>query len=394
MRRGAAFVLASPTDARSLLAVASELAARGAAVQVFVLGGPESGAVEALARAAGWSALVIGRTAPLNAGRLLRAARPAVAVLGADSLYFTARLVEAARGAGIRTVLVQEAANEIVPRMQVRKEVTALLRQPARAWFRVRTQLAHGDVLSLFGLAAPTLLGRPREVRGYGFGDVDLFCVATERVGESYRERGARARRIVATGIPGLVPAIEPGPVEYDYLVLTQPFDVGGFVPHGWKQEFFRRLVRTLRSVSPEARILCKLHPTERAAEYGDLGVDAMSDDLADAISRSDVVVSVHSAALCAAIASGRPAIAYVPPELCANTENMVVAEMSRLGLLVSDDAAFATLLRRLAHERSRIWDPERARAAFGPCLDGRAAQRIADLVAGEIDAAVGAHRD
>jgi len=394
MRRGAAFVLASLADARSLLAVASDLAARGAAVQVFVLGGPESGAVEEIARAAGWSPRVIGRTAPLNAGRLLRAARPAAVVLGADSLYFTARLIGAARHAGVRTVLVQEAANEIVPRLHVRKEASALLRQPARAWFRVRTQLAHGDVLSLFGLAAPTLLGRPREVRGYGFGDVDLFCVATERVGQAYRERGARARRIVATGIPGLIPTVELGPAEYDYLVLTQPFDVGGFVPHGWKQEFFRRLVRILRSVSPQARVLCKLHPTERAAEYGDLGANAMSDDLADAISRSDVVVSVHSAALCAAIASGRPAIAYVPPELCANTENMVVAEMGRLGLLVADDDAFATLLRRLASERSRTWDPARARAAFGPCLDGRAAHRIADLVAGEIDAAGGTHTD
>lgn len=389
MHGGASFVLASPTDARSLLAVASVLAARGAAVQVFVLGGPGSGAVEAMAHDAGWSARVIGRTAPLNASRLLRVARPAAVVLGADSLYFSTRLIEAARREGIRTVLVQEAANEIVPRLQVRKDVTTLLRQPARAWFRVRTQLAHHDVLSLFGLAAPTLLGQPREVRGYGFAEVDLFCAATERVGEFYRARGARARRIVATGIPGLVPTIELGPVEFDYLVLTQPFDVGGFVPHGWKQAFFRRLVRILRSVSPDARILCKLHPAEHAADYGDLGVTAISADLPAAISRSDVVVAVHSAALCAAIASGRPAIAYVPPELFANTENMVVTEMSRLGLLVSDDDAFAALLRRLAHERSRVWDPASARAAFRPCLDGQAAHRIADLVAGEIDAAV-----
>lgn len=384
MRGGVAVVLSSPTDARSLLAVASELRARGIAVQVFVLGGPGSDAVRALARAAGPEPPVIGKDASLDATRLLRATHPVVVVIGADCLYFTARLIEAARKEGIRTVLVQEAANEIVPLLEVRKPLTALLRQPARAWFRIRTQLANRDAFSLFALAAPTLFGRVRQVHGYGFGDVDVFCVATERVGDAYRARGARARRIVATGIPELVPTIALQRVEYDYLLLTQPFDVGGFAPHGWKQAFFRNLVRVLRAVSPRARILCKVHPTEREDEYEDLGVTDFSNDLATAIACSDVVVSVHSAALCAAIANGRPAIAYVPPALCANTENMIVAEMSRLGLLVSEDDAFAALLRRLTHDRSSVWDPAAARAAFGPCLDGRAAQRVADLVEAE----------
>ncbi len=378
-------VLASAADTRSLLPVAAELAARGVPLRVLVLGGPESGAVRTLARAAGWDPAVIGCGAPLNARRLLRTTDPAAVVLGADSLYFAARLLEAARRSAVRTVLVQEAANELVPLLRVRKPATALLRQPARVWFRLRTQLAHRDLSSLFALVAPTLLGRSREVRGYGFGDVDLFCVATERVGQAYRARGARARRIVATGIPDFVPAIALRPVSHDYLLLTQPFDVGGFAPHGWKQGFFRNLVRIIRRTSPSARVLFKFHPTERAAEYGDLGRVDVSDDLAGAISCSDVVISVHSAALCAAIANGRPAIAYVPPALCANTENMVVEEMRRLGLLVSDDDAFAKLLERLAHHRSEAWDAEAARASLALCVDGGATRRIADLIEEEM---------
>jgi len=387
MRRAAAVVLCSPTDARSLLAVAAELRGRGVPVRIYVLGGPGCRAIEESARMAGWDHAVIGREAPLNADRLLRAAEPAVVVMGADSLYYSRQLLEAARRRSVRSVLVQEAANELVPRLQVRKPISALLRQSARAWFRIRTQLAHGDILSLLALAVPTLLGRPREVHGYGFGEVDLFCVATERTHQAYEARGARARRIVATGIPDFLPTIHLNPPKYDYLLLTQPFDVGGFAPSGWKQEFFRNLVRIIRRLSPDARILCKFHPSESAAEYGDLDETAVSDDLIDAISCSDVVISVHSAALCAALANGRPAIAYVPLELRKNTENMVVDEMSRLGLLVADDAEFERLLDRLAHQRSQTWDPAAARATFSLCLDGRATQRIADLIQAEIDA-------
>lgn len=388
MRPGVAIVLCSLTDTRSLLAVGRELRGRGIPVRFLILGGPDCAALQTLVAAAGWTQEVIGRDLPLNADRLLRDTSPAVLVLGADSLYFPGKLLEAAKRQAVATVLVQEAANELVPQLEVRKRLGSLLRQPSRAFFRGRTLLANGDLLALLSLALRTLLGRPRTVPGYGFGEVDLFCVATERVRRVYEARGARAKRIVATGIPELFPAIALQAVRYDYLILTQPFDVGGFVPHGWKQSFFGRLARIIGEVRPGARILWKFHPSEQAREYEALGDLAVAGDLATAIALSDVVVSVHSAALCAALANGRPAIAYVPPELRAATENMIVDEMSRLGLLVDDDRGFALLLQRLADHREEAWKPAAARETFALCTDGHAGGRVADLIVAEIGGA------
>ena len=113
-------------------------------------------------------------------------------------------------------------------------------------------------------------------------------------------------------------------------------------------------------------------------------GCDAAN---AEAIADSGLAVSVHSAALLACVANGRPAVAVVPPALRRTTENIVMIELERAGLLVEDAGALRALVEHLragADASAPIRDLARD---WSPCLDGGAARRIADRVCARLDA-------
>jgi hypothetical protein len=372
-------LVSSVADSRAMLAVARELEARGHSARFVAMGGPGLEHIEPLLHAARRAFRVIGATAPLNATRLLREEKPSAILLGADNLFFHHQLVLAARRRRIPTILVQEAANEFVPVVTVRKGLGSLASHPRRAWMRTRLMLAHGHVVSLARMALDTTLDRPRRAIGYGFGGVNIFCVADESVRDAYEHRGSNAGRIAVTGLPALVPHIDLREPDHDVVLLTQPLDTGGFAPPGWKQEFFGMITRAVRQVRPTARILCKPHPTESAKEYADLDVDGFSSDLADAIARSRVAVSVHSAALAAALANGRPGIACVPAWLHESSDNMIIESCRRLGLLAHDEDSLAPIVQRLLSAETP-WTPDHV--PFALCADGLAAARIADEVA------------
>ncbi len=375
-------LVSSPADARALMHVATALRTRGHDVQIVALDGSDIDLVLEVIN--GSPRRIIGRDAPLNAARLLRECRPDAVLVGADNLYFHHRLILESRRHGVASVLVQEAANELVPTLTVRKSLRNVADHPRRAWMRTRLMLAHGEVMSLARIAFDTALDRPRRTIGYGFGGADRFCVADESLREAWIQRGSNARTIVATGIPALFPTVSPRDPDHDVVILTQPLDAGGFAPRGWSKSFFASLVQAIRAVRPEVRVLAKVHPTEVITDYRHLPVDGFSDSLADAISRSRVAVSVHSAALGAALACGRPAIACVPAWLRESTNNMMIELCGRLGLLADAPESMARIANRvLDGEGPDLLEP----FPFALCTDGQAANRIADQVELAVDA-------
>ncbi len=380
--------ISSVVDARPLVAVAKELVNRQVPVRVYLVGRPGWRAAQAIVEEAGFAGAVIGKNKPLNTSRFLRGEGLAAILLSIDALYWHSTLITTARRLGIVSVLVQEAANELIQTIAVRKGPGVLLRQLDRAWFQARAMFWNGGILSLAKLVGQTILGRPRHMAGYGFHEVDLFCTATERIASIYRSRGARAHEMAPTGVPELIPAIESRPTEYDYVVLTQPFNIGGLLTPREKKAVFSELVGVIRDAHPNARILCKVHPSEDASEYEGLHVDAFADDLAEAIAVSRIAVSVHSASLLTALANGRLAIAFVPPML-GQSKNIVMIELEPFGLVVHDAHSLARLVTRIRRGELTPDDVRHVRQAWSDCVDGKAAARIADRVCGLLDRGV-----
>lgn len=374
--------MSSRTDARSLLVVRAALESRGITTLACCGAGPELDGIAALARDAGVPLRVIGDDLPINADALLAAVRPRVVVMGADSLYLTQRVIASASRAGVATVLVQEAANEYTPDARVRKSLRTAMLDMSRARFRARLMLAHADWRGLLRLATDTLLARRRVVPGYGFASVDLFCVADESVAHSYRSRGSRAARIVATGIPHLIPALPAGiQPDHDFLVLTQPFELSGFMAPGRARDLYIDMVQSLRRAVPGCRVLGKLHPVESPAAYDGVGFDAIESDLATAVARARVSVSVHSAALAVAMAHDRAACAFIPDWLSEGADNMIVQMLGDRGMVARDAAAFERIA-SAAHRENHA----ATHRAFPLCTDGLATQRIADAIVSLMD--------
>jgi|GEM_PF-6940731 len=371
------FVLCSRTDTRSLLSVHAELVSRGVAAACFAGDGPERAGIEVLAREAGVPLRFFGEGVALNADAALSSVKPSTLVLGADSLYLTRRLIDAARRARVPSVLVQEAANEYTPDARVRKSLRTAVLDAPRALFRARLMVAHRDWAGLARLVMETVLARRRVVPGYGFAQTDVFCVADEAVGTVYRDAGSRARRFAATGIPHLIPTIPAqASIDHDFVVLTQPFELSGFVPPGRTRRLYHEIVASLKRVCPDARVLGKLHPVESPADYAGVAFDAIEPDLATAIARARVSVSVHSAALAVAMAHSRPAIAFIPPWLNEGADNMIVRMLDDRGRVARDAESFAAIA-----ARASSCDHDDVPPAFPLCTDGGAARRIADEI-------------
>jgi glycosyltransferase involved in cell wall biosynthesis len=345
---------------------------------------------------------------------LLDEEHPSAVVVIQDTLLLERFLVREANRRGLPTLVVQWAFNypqAMYDRLRAIRYGTNGGSEAGRAPSIGRRLAApvtrHAYRAALAGLGLSFDLAH-----SYGGGEARLFAVMGEAFKEQYEAQGVRGKRIVVTGHPlhdaaharaasmgaGVRAAVraryELPPDEPILLYATQPVLWRHVMTHAELEQNVRAIAAAAGAAPGRPRLVLKLHPRERAEDYAfcaalDPAVRVITRaDMADLIAACDVFMSSSSSTVLLAMMMDRPVVTVnffqVP--------HFDVFESIGGTLHARTPEAFAEALHLALADgptRDRLARERRAALARYTRFDGRATERLADL----ISEAVGGHR-
>jgi hypothetical protein len=334
--------------------------------------------------------------------------QPAALVVIQDTLLFERFLVREANARGIPTLVVQWAFSyeqamydriRAIQHARPGRGSPSLLRRKLVAPL---TTTAYRGTLRALGLSFDL-------VNSYGGGEAKLFAVMGEAFREQFVRQGIRDKRIVVTGHPthDLVFRRATSIDDAERAAIRRRYELepaGTIVlyatqPVLWRKVMTREtLERNVRAIAsaiaarPGCRLILKLHPREDPADYRfcaelDPPVRVIAQaEMPDLIAATDLFVSSSSSTVLLAMMLDRPIVTLnfdaVPHfdqfEPIGGTIHIRTYEQfaSALDRLLDDRQAANDLRRRRQHVIARYTR-----------FDGRAAERIAGVLAEAIDA-------
>jgi hypothetical protein len=335
--------------------------------------------------------------------------RPAAVVVIQDTLLLERFLVRRANELDLPTVVVQWAFSypqtmyDRLRTIQYRQTANGRRRSLPRRVLRPISARAYDRTLRALGL-------RFDLANSYGGGEARSFAVMGETFREQFTRQGVRGKRIVVSGHPThdavfrqarSLDAARLAEVRARYEIESDAtFVLYATQPVLWRKVITREtLERNVRAMAvavysrPARQLVLKLHPREDPADYAfcaelDPPVRVLPHaELPELIAASDLFVSSSSSTVLLAMMLDRPIVTVnfdavphfdqfepIGGTLHVRTHEAFAEAVERA---LGDEATRADL----AHQRASV-------IARYTRFDGGAADRIADLIAGEIDAA------
>lgn len=288
-----------------------------------------------------------GINAPVCARQIIEQYMPDVIIMANDNTIINRYMVRDAATLGIPTVLVQEAILSYISMVTAKRSVYWLFTHLGTAVFLTRAYLANDKLGTWCGVVAKTIMRTPLMNRAYGFNNVSLFCVLSEYDAENFLNHGSKAKRIVVTGIPGLVnsrhfhkPSCER---DYDFVLFTS-CESQFYMKPNEQLSLYCDLVEAIRKVTPDAKIGLKLHPLEDKRVFNALSGIEHVDSMESALSRGKVMVGTSTTVLFETLLSGYPTIMYQP----ASTpwlESFLTDSYHKLGIVADNKNTLLQLL-------------------------------------------------
>jgi len=309
---------------------------------------------------------------------------PACIVACNDNLILNRLFLKYGNRRGIPFCLIDEApsAGLLGPVNNTLRDLPWLLRNLKSLCFLFWVLAVNGQWRELGSRIIRTPLRRSLRNQGYGFGPVAVSFVFSEFDREYLLAHGARAREIVATGLPGITVHKNPDPSKpkiYDYLFLSA--GEGQFIMTIAQQiAMFQEMADAIRVRQPEARMVFKPHPLESPDVVAALGRTMdIAPDLNQAFDDSAMALGTVTTSLFQALLAGLPIVSLAPGPH--GWPDLFIQRICREnGLLARDSEALC----RLLDDRDGIEARCRAIAAeWSNCLEGavgRISQKILEV--------------
>ncbi len=292
---------------------------------------------------------ITGIDASLNAEKLLDHFRPNAIVMANDSLIINRFVIRACNRRDIPTILIQEApsAGQFTPVSSAKRPLSWILRNMEHGLYLSRAYLANRAFGELFHSGLSVIQRHSIGNRGYGFADVSLFCVFSEYDAEGYSKNGSKAKRIVATGLPGLFDLSESYETEsqkkFDYVIFTT-CEGQTLMTESDQLSLYSRLISAIRSFNPNAKIGIKYHPLENKKKFHALENVEVIDTLEDAFFYGKVMVGTITTVLVQSLLRGHPVVVYQPRSY--DWPPMFFTEAAKsLHLLATDEYELADMI-------------------------------------------------
>ena len=386
-----------------------ELAGRGVGTRVVCL--PKHGLPLRLLRSPlGQTSLVrtadeIGRfrRARALARAILDAEQPAAIVVIQDTLLLERFLVRLANRRGLPTFVVQWAFNYT---QAMYDRLRAIGKAPAEPAGRVGSRRLLGSATrAAYRAVLGALDLRFELVNSYGGGEARIFAVMGDAFAEQFQAQGVRHKRIVATGHPAHDAAYvrarttdEPTrqAIRRRYDLPTEvPLVLYATQPVLWRRVMtpdtlranVRAIATAVAALPDEARLVLKLHPREHVEDYAfcaeiDPPVRVIpTAEMADLVACCDLFVSSSSSTVLLAMMLDRPIVTInfnaVP--------HFDFFESIGGTLHTRTPDTFACAIHAALYDgptRDRLAGERRAVLARHTRFDGRAAERLAGLIA------------